>query len=269
MAAPFAYEQPTLATAWDGVRRHLLTLLAIVGIGFGFNLLGYGLANLLFGGGLGIDQGPGPDQPPLAAWNYGLRVLLHQLFQTPFAVAASLVTVLLTAVPALYYETGKVVTPQGALQLLAQRPGRYLLAGILATAVIVLGLLFCILPGLAVILVIPIYINRIFVTQQPIVEAFANAFQAVFGHAKCWTYLFIQLVVWLLLGLVLLGSFVALALLAGSLRAIADSQNLILLAPVSLLFLGFVGMSLLGWLILPQMGIFYVQNAAYRLGILR
>ena len=34
MAAPFAYEQPTLATAWDGVRRHLLTLLAIVGIGF-------------------------------------------------------------------------------------------------------------------------------------------------------------------------------------------------------------------------------------------
>ena len=269
MAAPFAYEQPTLATAWDGLRRHLRTVLAILGIGLGFNLLGYGLANLFFGGGVGMDQGIGPGQPPLTDWNDGLRGLLHQLFQTPFMLAASLVTVLLTAVPAMYYETGQVITPVAALQLLAQRPWRYLLAGIFATIVIVVGLLVCVLPGVAVILVIPVYINRIFVTQQPVVEAFANAFQAVFSHAKGLNYLLIQLLVWLLLGLLMLVSLVVMVLLAGSLKVIADNQNLILLVPLSVFSLGFAGLTLLGWLLLPQLGIFYMQNTAYRLGILR
>ena len=178
-------------------------------------------------------------------------------------------SVLLTAVPALYYETGKVMTPMAALLVLAKRPGRYLLAGILATVVIVVGFLLCVLPGLAAVLVIPIYINRIFVTQQPIVEAFASAFQAVFGHAKGLNYLLIQLVVWLLLGVLMFSSLVVAVLFASGLRAILDSENLILLVPASVLFLGIAGLSLVGLLILPQMGIFYVQNSAYRLGILR
>lgn len=272
MAAPFAYEQPTLQRAWDGARRHLLTALLILVISAVLNLVGYGLANLFLGGGL--ESGPGNGQPPLAGWNYGLRVLLHQLLQMPFTLAASLVGVLLTAVPALYYETGKQISPGRAFQLLLQRPLRYLLAGILATLVSTIGLLLCLLPGVAVMLVLPVYINRIFVTDLPIVEAFASSFQSVYGHAKAWKFLLIELIAGLLVFVLVVGSLLGLALLdvalsASSFFSIAESQNFALLAGISLLALGVAGACLAIWLILPQMAVFYVQNAAYRLGILR
>ncbi|MFN7898482.1 MAG: hypothetical protein ACK5N0_02290 [Synechococcaceae cyanobacterium] len=267
MTAPFAYEQPTLQSAWDGVRRHLLTVVVIYGISAVLNLLGYGLANLFVGGGL--ESAPGSGQLPLADWNDGLRVLLHQLLQLPFMLAASLVSVLLTAVPALYYETGKPISPGKSLQLLLQRPLRYLLAGILATLVIAVGLLLCLLPGLAAMLVLPVYINRIFVTDQPIVEAFMNSFQAVYGHAKGWRFLLIELIAGLLVFVLVVGSLFGLALFVAVAVSIVQSQNLALLVGFSLLGLGVIGACLALWLILPQMAVFYVQNSAYRLGILR
>ena len=267
MAAPFAYEAPTLQRAWDGVRRHLLTAALILVISAVLNVLGFGLANLFLGGGL--ESGPGNGQPPLTDWNYSLRVLLHQLLQIPFTLASSLVSVLLTAVPALYYETGKQISPGRAFQLLLQRPLRYLLAGILATLMITIGLLFCLLPGLAVMLVLPVYINRIFVTDRPIVEAFVGSFQSVYGHAKSWRFLLIESIAGLLVLVLVIGSLFGLAVFVSSLTSIAESKNLALLAGFSLLGFGLAGACLASWLILPQMAVFYVQNAAYRLGILR
>jgi hypothetical protein len=197
-------------------------------------------------------------------------VALHQLLQTPFSVVANLVGVLLTAVPALYYETGRVITPNKALQQLAQRPVRYFLAGVLSTVAIVIGLLLCILPGLAVAFVMPVYINRIFVTDQPIVEALLSAFQAVYGHAKGWRFLLIQLIAWLSLGLVVVVSFMVVAfLMVGlSLSAMEDSQNIALLIPYGALVLVVTGTLLLASISVSQIAIFYVQNSAYRLGIL-
>lgn len=260
MAAPFAYEQPTLERAWHGLRQHLLTVVVIILISGGLNLIGYGLANLLFGGGL--------EQPRLADSAYSIRVALNQLLQTPFTVVASLVSVLLTAVPALYYETGRVITPNKALQLLLQRPARYLLAGVLATAIIVVGLLFCILPGLAVAVVMPVYTNRIFVTDQPIGEALIRSFQSVYGHAKGWKFLLIQLIAWLLVALFVFVSAIVITIVMIGLRAMILNQNIVLLIPYGAMTLGVIGGSLVGWLFLPQMATFYVQNAAYRLGIL-
>jgi hypothetical protein len=260
VAAPFAYEQPTLERAWQGLRRHLLTVVVIMGISGGLNLMGYGLANLLFGGGV--------EQPPLADSASSVRVVLNQLLQTPFTVVASLVSVLLTAVPALYYETGRVITPNKALQLLLQRPARYFLAGVLASVAIVVGLLFCILPGLAVAMVIPVYVNRVFVTDQPILAALVGSFQSVYGHAKGWKFLLIQLIAWLLVALFVLVSAVVVAVLMIGLKSMVSSQNIVLLIPYGLLTFGVVAGSLVGWLLLPQLSTFYVQNAAYRLGIL-
>lgn len=248
------------------MRRHLLTLVVIILISGGLNLIGYGLANLLFGG--GVDRGPGPGQPPLPGVDYSVRVALHQLLQTPFSMVANLVGVLLTAVPALYYETGRVITPSKALQQLAQRPVRYFLAGVFFTLVVTIGLLLCILPGLAVVLVMPVYVNRIFVTDQPIVEALLGAFRAVYGHAKGWRFLLIQLIAWLLLALVVVVAVIVVAFLGVGLRTIVDSQNIALLIPYGALALGVTGALLLGSIVLSQMAIFYVQNSAYRLGIL-
>ena len=44
----------------------------------------------------------------------GLGMVLAQLVQLPFALLASLLSVLLVAVPALYYERGEVVTISAA-----------------------------------------------------------------------------------------------------------------------------------------------------------
>jgi hypothetical protein len=266
LAAPIAYEQPTLGRAWHGVRRHLLTLAVIILISGGLNLVGYGLANLLFGG--GVDRGPVPGQSPLFEGDDSLRLALHQLLQTPFGVVANLVGVLLTAVPALYYETGKVITVNKALQQLLQRPVRYLLAGVLSTLAIIIGLLLCILPGLAVVLVMPVYINRIFVTDQPIVEALLGAFQAVYGHAKGWKFLLTQLVAWLLMAVIVVVFVLIVAFLAIGVRMILDGQNSALLIPYGALALAVTAALFLGAMILSQMAIFYVQNSAYRLGIL-
>lgn len=266
MAAPFAYEQPTLERAWHGVRRHLLTLAVIMLISGGLNLIGYALANLLFGG--GVDPGLVPGESSLSGDNYSLKVVLHQLLQTPFGVVANLVGVLLTAVPALYYETGRVITVNKAFQQMCQRPVRYLLAGMLSTLAIVIGLLLCILPGLAFVLVMPVYINRIFVTDQPVVEALLGAFQAVYGHAKGWKFLLTQLVTWLLLAVVVVISILIVGFLGIGLRMILAGQNTALLIPYGALALGVTTALLLASIILSQMAIFYVQNSAYRLGIL-
>ena len=43
-----------------------------------------------------------------------------------------------------------------------------------------IGFLLCILPGLAVALVTPVFVNRIFVADLGISEAFAQSFQVVY-----------------------------------------------------------------------------------------
>jgi len=52
------------------------------------------------------------------------------------------------------------------------------------------------------------------------------------------------------------------------LKSMVSSQNIVLLIPYGLLTFGVMAGSLVGWLLLPQLSTFYVQNAAYRLGIL-
>ena len=88
-------------------------------------------------------------------------------------------SVLLVAVPALCYERGEVVTISTAAQLLTGRWWRYVLAGLFFSLVTSIGFLLCILPGIAVALVTPVFVNRIFVTDMGIGEAFSQSFQVV------------------------------------------------------------------------------------------
>ena len=70
----------------------------------------------------------------------GLGGVLAQLVQLPFSLLASLLSVLLVAVPALYYERGEVVTISTAAQLLTGRWWRYVLAGLFFSLVTTIGL---------------------------------------------------------------------------------------------------------------------------------
>ena len=163
----------------------------------------------------------------------GLGAVLAQLVQLPFSILASLLSVLLVAVPALYYERGEVVTISTAAQLLTGRWWRYVLAGLFFSLVTTIGFLLCILPGIAVALVTPVFVNRIFVTDMGIGEAFSQSFQVVYRSEN---------------GL----SFVGLEVLTGIV--------------VGLLALVTCGLG--GFVVIP-MASFFLQNVAYQRGLLR
>ena len=163
----------------------------------------------------------------------GLGAVLAQLVHLPFSILASLLSVLLVAVPALYYERGEVVTISTAAQLLTGRWWRYVLAGLFFSLVTTIGFLLCILPGIAVALVTPVFINRIFVTDMGIGAAFSQSFQVVYRSEN---------------GLSFVGLEVLTAIVAG------------------LLALATCGLG--GFVVIP-MASFFLQNVAYQRGLLR
>ena len=227
MAAPLATEQPTINRAWEAFVAHVPTILLIwlatavlTGVGFAI----YSVMALV---GIGLSGGNADGTSATLALGLG------QLGQLPFTILTSLVSVLFVAVPALYYERGEVISVQVAFAALLQRPLRYLLAGVLFTLVATLGFLFCILPGVVVALITPVYVNRIFLTDALITDVFAASFQTLYRSEQGRTYVLLEILTWLL---VLLFSVCTCGL--GALLAV----------PVSA---------------------FYLQNAAYHKGLIR
>lgn len=212
MACPAAYEQPTIQTSWQAFRRHFSTLLLIWLVSSLISAAGLILTLVIRGS---------ADEP------------LAQLAQLPFSLVAGFVGILLTAVPALHYARGQVIRPQQAFAELARRPGRYILAGLLFTLVSTLGLLLCIIPGIAVMLVMPVYVNLIFTGDRPILDAFQASFQACFGTAEGRSFVVTQLVTWLLVIVIMVCTV------------------------------------LVGGLVVVPMANFYLQNLAYRRGLVR
>ena len=225
MAASIAFEQPSIQKAWDAFLKHIPVFLVIwVGsIGLAFIGLAVFLLIVMVVGSLG-----GSSESA-----FSLGGILAQLTQIPFSILSSLLSVLMVAVPAVYYERGEVVTVGAAMALLRERFWRYVLAGLFFSSVMTIGLLLCVLPGLAVALVTPVFVNRIFVTEMGIGEAFSQSFQVVYRSEN---------------GM----SFVGLEVLA-----------FILAALFTVLTCG------LAVLVVVPMASFYLQNTAYQRGLLR
>lgn len=96
-----------------------------------------------------------------------------------------------------------------------------------------LGFLCCILPGIAVALVTPVFVNRIFVTDMSIGDAFSQAFQRMYRSNDGFGFMAVEV----------LTVFVVLI--------------------VSLLTCG------LASLFAVPMASFYLQNVGYKSGVLR
>jgi hypothetical protein len=194
LASLAAYEPPSVQKAWQAFLAHVPTILLIwvawaliSGVGFvvslGFTAVGIALTS----GVTGSDA------------TASLANLVGSVVQLPFVVLSSLVGVLFAAVPAMHYATGETIGVEQAFSTLFQRPWRYLLAGLLFSVVGALGLILCIVPGVAVSLVGPVYVNRIFNSDTPVLQAFTGSFQAVFGSSKGWEFVGIQVLVFLVL----------------------------------------------------------------------
>jgi uncharacterized membrane protein len=161
-----------------------------------------------------------------------LAMALGQLGQLPFMVLSSFVGVLLAAIPALYYERGEVITVQAAFAALFEKPWRYLWAGVLFTALVLVGFLFCVLPGVLILFVTPLYVNRIFNTNLSVTDAFAASVQVLFRSPQGIQYLGLELL------------------------------TTLLVLVVSICTCGF------GALLALPVSSFYLQNAAYNKGLI-
>jgi hypothetical protein len=225
MAAPLAYEQPTFQRSWDAFLLHIPVLVAVWVASLLVTLVFVAVAFSIY-----LSLGVFGDASDFAL---GLASTAVNLAQVPFSILSSLIGVLMVAVPAMYYEQGETVTIGAAFSQLTARFWRYVLAGIFFGFITTIGFVFCILPGIAVALVTPVYVNRIFVTDMSIGDAFSQSFQAVYRSEN---------------GM----SFLGLEILTGLLVAIA-----------TIVTCG------LGALVAVPMGSFYLQNAAYKQGLLR
>ena len=225
MASPVAYDEPTFQKVWDAFLQHIPVLLAVWVAGFLVSVAGFVVSFVIL-----ISLGGLADGNDAAI---GVASITGQLAQVPFTILSSLIGVLMVAIPAMYYETGQVVTVGGAFQDLTARFWRYLLAGLLFSFITTVGFLLCVLPGIAVALVTPVYVNRIFVTDLSIADAFSQSFQATYRSEN---------------GM----AFVGLEILIG-----------LLVVVVAVVTCG------LGALLAVPMGSFYLQNAAYQRGLLR
>jgi uncharacterized membrane protein len=76
------------------------------------------------------------------------------------------------------------------------------LAGILFSAATTIGFLVCVIPGIVIALTMPVYVNRIFIGNEPILDAFSGSFQAVYRSPNGMNFVGIEILAWLLVALV-------------------------------------------------------------------
>ena len=177
--AAIAREDATLNSAWSAFIIHLptfvVTFLALIGI----NLISYIVGFLIYAVFSQVDP------------NLGAFITIAGVM--PFAVLNSLICALFAAIPAIYYAQGDVVTVSTAFAQLFSRPWRYIFAGILFSVATLFGYILCIVPGIAVILTMPVYINKIFTTDMPILDAFSSSFAAIYKSENGWSFIGVQI----------------------------------------------------------------------------
>ena len=226
MASPLATESPSINRAWEAFVAHVPAILLAWIAAMGISVIGtvvYFVISALLTMLSGADPNGGGTV---------LAMVLGQLGQLPFMVLSSFVGVLLAAIPALYYERGDVITVQAAFAALFEKPWRYLWAGVLFTVLVLVGFLFCVLPGVLILFVTPLYVNRIFNTNLSVTDAFAASVQALFRSPQGIQYLGLELL------------------------------TILLVLVVSICTCGF------GALLALPVSSFYLQNAAYNKGLI-
>ena len=126
----------------------------------------------------------------------GVTILISLIVRTPiylfYSVVFSLLSVLYMVIPALYFEKKEIITWKVPYKELKRNLKRYLLAGILFSGCLVIGFLFCILPGVVISLIGPAYTNKIACSDMPISKAFTSSFQSVFKSPNLWPYIGMQ-----------------------------------------------------------------------------
>ena len=179
-----------LKTTWKIYKYHWKTFLAVTG----FIILAYLIYAVLdlIASLIGI--------VPLSYSEYeyagGVAVIISLIVRTPiylvYSVVVALLSVLFMVIPALYFERREIITWKVPYKELRNNFRRYILAGLLFSVCVGIGILFCILPGIVISLIGPAYTNKIACSDMPILKAFKSSFQSVFKSPNLWPYIGMQ-----------------------------------------------------------------------------
>lgn len=126
-----------------------------------------------------------------------VAIIISLIIRSPiylfYSVVFSLLSVLFMVIPALYFEKREIITWKVPYKELKRNFKRYLLAGILFTGCLMIGFLFCILPGIVISFIGPTYTNKIACSDIPILKAFTSSFQSVFKSPNLLPYIGMQI----------------------------------------------------------------------------
>lgn len=176
--------RPTLQSAWNLYVAHWRTYLALQLTLLALALVSVLISLLITFIAVAVTAGVSPDL------REGVTQLVSSVLNLPFSLLyqmlAGLVGVLISALPALWFATGHHPLYREGLALLRSDPRRYLLAGLLASLAGGFGILLCLIPGLIVMALTPIYVRRVFTTDEPIWPAFLNCFRDLFSSPHSW-----------------------------------------------------------------------------------
>ena len=163
-----ATEAPSIGKTWRQLKSNFPTFATLWGLIFGPSIVvGVLSASIDFIGG---------DNTSV---NFTLveRVLLVP--QVILALLVPLASVLMVAVPAIYYATDHCPAPGEIFRILLRNLRRYLLAGLLFIVAVILGTLLFIIPGIWVALSYPLYIHYVFTTELSLTTCLDKALKAM------------------------------------------------------------------------------------------
>ena len=176
-----------LATTWKIYKSHWKTFLSLTG----FLVLAYviyiildsvlsivGLAPIMY-----------TDYEYVGTGSLVAAYIIRTPIYIIYSIVTSLLTILFTVVPVLYFKNQEVITWKVPYKELRKNFGRYVLAGFLYAICLVIGYLLCFIPGIAIAFIGPAYVNKIFCSDLPILKAFSSSFQAVFKSPNLWSYI--------------------------------------------------------------------------------
>ena len=132
-------------------------------------------------------------------------VLLFWLIRTPiwiiYSVLGSLLSVCYMVIPALYFHNKEIINWKVPYkEVIRKNFKRYFLGGILYGGAVLLGYLFCIIPGIVISFIGPAYLNKIACSEMPVLEVFKSSFKSVFKSPNLWPYIGMQILAGIIFG---------------------------------------------------------------------
>ncbi len=188
-----AYKAPTVGDSWRSFKSHLGTFALLYLTSVVLFLIAYVISlvcNLVI--------------PAIGDYSEGsiyFATILGWILSSPFSILNNLFGVLLIAIVPIYYSTGEVVSFKQLLNILKSRFWRYILAGAFWSIAVLLGYLFCIVPGIILALITPVYVQKIFTTNLTVLESFKNSWSSVFNSGKAGGFFGVSILVGLVTGI--------------------------------------------------------------------